>query len=213
MPKPEPLIFPRGVRFPEKWEIPGDLHDVIDRVSRAKITTGYTVQISDGQPYTTYIEANVHAPYIFDVFRKLVFALVPDVAAPLIGIKDEEPIFGPYTDRTWAVALFEPYIDLLQNDGFLEFGLIHQSDCAFEEIFVESSKYFKIWTNNGDVAEEILQSAGIPRCKSLEFIDEYPMVSQSVGDDGNAAWAGPFYAMQDEFYNLPQPVSSADEQK
>lgn len=209
---PEPLIFPRGVRFPQKDEIPGDSSEVLERVSRAKITTGYTIQKADGQPYETYIEANVHATNVFDVFRKLGFALMPDVAAPIIGIKEDEPVFGPYTDRAWAIRVFEPHIDLLQNDGFLEFGLIHQSDSDFEEIFVASSKYFKIWTNNGGVAEDILQSAGIPKCEALEFIDEYPMVSLSIGDDGNAAWSGPFYAIQDDFSKLAQPIILKNDQ-
>lgn len=193
------------MRFPCKEEVPGDPSDVLTRVSKANITTGYTLQYSEGQPFDAYIEANVHTPNVFEVFRKLVFSLMPDVVAPLIGIKEEEPVFGPYTDRARSVAIFEPYIDLLQNDGFLEFGMIHQSEIAFEEVFVASPKYFKIWTNGGDKAEEILNSAGIPRCESREFIDEYPMVSSSGGDDGNAAWPGPFYAIQDEFSKLPQP--------
>lgn len=212
LPTLEPLIFPRGVRFPQKDEIPGDPSEVLERVSRAKITTGYTLQAADGQPYKTYIEANVHAPNVFDVFRKLAFALLPDVAAPLIGIKEDQPVFGPYTDRAWALGVFEPYVDVLQNDGFLEFGLIHQSEFGFEEIFVTSTKYLKIWTNAGSAAEAILNSAGIPKCESLEFIDEYPMVSLSVGDDGNAAWARPFHAIQDEFLRLPQPFSPENDQ-
>ncbi len=129
---------------------------------------------------------------------------MPDVAAPLIGMKEEEPVIGPYTDRALALSVFEPYADLLQNDGFLEFGMIHQSDLAFEEVFVASPKYFKIWTNNRTAAEEVLQSAGIPECDNLEFLDEYPMVSLSLGDKGKAAWAGPFYAIQDEFVKLPK---------
>ena len=203
--KPEPLIFPRGVRFPRKDEIPGDPTDVLDRVAKANLTTGYIVRAANNEPFETYIEANVHAPNIFDVFRKLVVGLMPDVVAPLIGIKEEELVFGPYTDRTSAMEVFEPYVDLLENDGFLEFGMIHQSESAFEEVFVASSKYFKIWTNNCSAAEDILLSAGIPRCDSLEFIDEYPMTSVSADDDGNAAWVGPVYELQDEFLNLPQP--------
>ena len=179
---------------------------MLDKVAKANVTTGYVVNAAEDELFETYIEANVHSPKIFDVFRELVVALMPDVAAPLVGIKDEEPVFGPYTDKTLAVKVFEPYIDLLQNDGFLEFGMIHQSESAFEEVFVASSKYFKIWTNNGSAAEDILLSAGIPRCDSLEFIDEYPMVSISGVDDGNAEWVGPFYEIQDEFLNLPQPT-------
>lgn len=167
--------------------------------------------MAEGKAFDTYIEANVHAPNIFDVFRRLVFELIPDVAAPLIGMKDKEPVFGPYTDRAWAVGVFEPYIDLLQNDGFLEFGMIHQSELAFEEIFVASPKYFKIWTNKGSAAEEVLQAFGIPKCRELEFIDEYPLVSLSIGDDFTADWPGPFYAIQDEFAKLPEPTGMIDE--
>ena len=203
--KPEPLVFPRGVRFPRKSEIPGNPGELLKRVGGARITTGYQLQKAEGKLFDTYIEANIHAPNVFDVFRKLCYELMPDVAAPIIGLKDEEPVFGPYTYRALALALFEPHIDLLQNDGFLEFGLIHQSTLAFEEVFVASPKYFKIWTNNGGAAEEVLQSFGIPECINLEFIDQYPMVSLSVGDHGNAAWTSPFYSIQDEFANLPKP--------
>lgn len=205
-PKPEPLIFPRGVRFPREEEIPGDAKEVLNRVAEARITTGYTVAKTKGKQFDTYIEANVHAQNVFEVFRQLAFALIPDIAAPLVGLKEEGPVFGPHTDRSWAVGVFEPYIELLQNDGFIEFGVIHQSDFAFEEIFVASPKYFKIWTNNGPAAERVLTAVGIPKCELLEFIDEYPMVSLSIGDDGNAAWAGPFASIQDAFSKLPKPI-------
>jgi hypothetical protein len=201
--KSEPLIFPRGVRFPRKNELPGDPSDALKRIANARISTGYVLQTTEDGLFDTYIEANVHAPDIFELFRKLTYALMPDVAAPLIGMKEEEPVFGPYTDRALALAVFEPHADLLQNDGFLEFGMIHQSKFAFEEVFVASPKYFKIWTNNRTAAEKVLQSAEIPKCDNLEFIDEYPTVSLSLGNDGNAAWAGPYYAIQDEFAKLP----------
>lgn len=202
--KPEPLIFPRGVRFPEKWELPKGSEDVLERVANAAITTGYTIQHVIDKPFDTYIEANVHAPNIFEVFQKLAVATMPDIVAPLIGIKEDEPVFGPYTDRSFAIGIFEPYKELLENDGFLEFGIIHQSEVAFEEIFVASPKYFKIWTNQAEALENVLQECRIPKCSDLEFIDEYPMVSLSLTEDGNAAWTDPFYSIQDEFSNLPQ---------
>ena len=200
------------MRFPRKDEIPGDASEALSRIARARLTTGYILSEVKDQPYNTYIEANVHAPNIFEIFKALAFALMPDVAAPLIGLKDEDPVLGPYTDRVWALSVFEPYADLLQNDGFIEFGVLHQSDLAFEEIFVASPKYFKIWTNNGKAAEEILQSSRIPKCETIEFIDQYPMVSSSIDGRGNAAWTGPFHAIQDEFPKLPQPTVFQGEQ-
>ena len=137
-------MFPRGIRFPRKNELPRDASDALKRIADARISTGYVLRTIDDGPFNSYIEANVHAPDIFELFRKLTYALMPDVAAPLIGIKEEEPVFGPYTYRALVLAVFEPYADLLQNDGFLEFGMIHQSKLAFEEVFVASPKYFKI---------------------------------------------------------------------
>ncbi len=193
------------MRFPRAEDLPSESHDFLSRVVDARITTGYIATNAADQPYSAYIEANVHAPDVFTVFTSLAFGLMPDIAAPLIGIKEEEPIFGPYTDRAWAVGVFGPYIDILQNDGFLEFGILHQSEFAFEEIFVASSKYFKIWTSNGQLAETILRSNNIPRCETLQFIDEYPMVSESIGPDGSAAWCDPYYSLQEEFNRLPPP--------
>jgi len=175
-------------------------------LSKANITTGYTVRASADAPFTTYIEANVHAPKVFKVFRELCMALLPDIAAPLIGIKEEEPVLGPYTDRASAIATFEPYIDVLQNDGFLEFGMIHQSDFAFEEIFIASPKYFRIWTNDRVAAESVLNGAGLPFCETLEFIDNYPMVSVSIGNNDQAGWSAPYQAVTDEFSKLPPPT-------
>jgi len=202
-PKPERLVFPRGVRFPRKNEIPGDPTEVLEKIAKARITTGYTIKTVKDKPFKAYLEVNVHAPDVFQLFRNLCFALMPDVASPLIGIKEDEPVFGPYTDRTLALSVFEPFVDLLQNDGFLEFGMLHQSKFAFEEVFVTSPKYFKIWTNQIEVAEKVLLNGGIPKCEELQFIDEYPMVSLSVNKKGSAAWADAFYSIQEVFKKLP----------
>lgn len=181
---------------------------MLERISSANLTTGYTLVRTEDKPFGYYIEANVHAPDVFGIFRDLAFVLMPDAAAPLVGIKEDEPVFGPYTDRALAVAVFEPYADFLANDGFIEFGIIHQSKQAFEEIFIASPKYFKIWTNNPSGAEGVLQRAGIPRSEDLAFIDEYPMVSLSVDGKEQAAWAGPYSALQKEFDRLPPPVTT-----
>ena len=120
--KPEPLIFPRGVRFPRKNEVPRGNEEALDGVSKANITTGYTRENHEEEGFTAYFEANVHAPKIFEIFCLLASSLMPDFAAPIIGLKDEEPTFGPYSDRDSALAVFKPHADLLQNDGFIEFG-------------------------------------------------------------------------------------------
>ena len=204
-PKTEPLIFAKGVRFARRNEMPKGREDALERISKANITTGY-IQFDDiGKPFSSYFEANVHAPNIFLVFKDLALSLLPDIAAPLIGLKDEEPLFGPYTDLSSAIGIFEPHKDLLQNDGFLEFGITFQSEETIEEIFVQSPKYFKIWTNQPEVVASVFERAGIPRCETLEFIDEYPMVSKSINPRGEAAWPGVFDAVKTAFEKLPAP--------
>ena len=74
----------------------------------------------------------------------------------------------------------------------------------FYNIFRIVSEYFKIWTNSGSGAEDVLNSVNIPRCDKLEFIDQYPMVSLSLNNNGNAEWPGPYYSIQDEFAKLPK---------
>jgi hypothetical protein len=41
----------------------------------------------------------------------------------------------------------------------------------------------RIWTNNPAVAMEVLSCHGIPSVKELQFIDEYPRVTERLVDD------------------------------
>ncbi len=94
----------------------------------------------------------------------------------------------------------------MQNDGFLEFGVTFQDEGKVEEIFVKSSKYFQIWTSQPEIVVQVFEEHNIPLCESLEFIDEYPMVSISLDANGNAAWPGVLRAIKDAFDDLPEPV-------
>ena len=205
VPKSEPLIFPKGVRFPRKNELPKGSEDALRRIAAANITTGYVRNDDGSAAFSSYFEANVHANKVFWVFVRLAISLLPDVAAPIIGLQDEEPVFGPYTSRDSAIEVFEPHTELLQHDGFLEFGITFQHKGRVEEIFVKSSKYFRIWTNQPEVVAEVLEDSAIPRVAKLEFIDEYPMVSKSINRNGNAAWPGVYHDIKDAFENLPPP--------
>jgi len=209
-PKPEPLVFPRGVRFARKNEMPNDGEEALARIAKANITTGYTLDSRGGNGFTSYFEANVHAPSIFEVFRDVAESIIIEVAAPIIGLKDEEPTFGPYTTREEALKVFEPHVDLLQNDGFLEFGVIFAFNEKIEEIFVKSSKYFQIWTNKPETVAEVLARNNIPPVENIQFIDEYAMVSRSLGEGGNAGWPGVIDTIENAFESLPKvnPPSS-----
>ena len=153
------------------------------RIQTANITTGFVLTTNVDPGFFAYIEANVHADEVWSVFEAVVLRLLPDVSAPLIGWKDGEATLGPYTDKEAALAVLRAHAESLQHDGFIEFGLMFQQDGKTEEVMVKGSKDLRIWTNNPSIATETLSSLGIPSVEKLQFIDEYPRVTERlVGD-------------------------------
>ena len=98
-PRPEPLIFPSGVRFPRDDEFPAEYEEERDRIAAANITTGWVEMNFSDRGYAAYFEVNVHAPRVWQVVRDIAEAILPNAAAPIVGLKDEEPVLGPYTTR------------------------------------------------------------------------------------------------------------------
>ena len=205
-PQPEPLIFPSGVRFPRDDEFPAGYEEERTRLASAKITTGWVQKTSGGKGYGAYFEVNVHAPRLWSLVRDIAVAILPAAAAPIVGIKDDQPTLGPYTTREAAIAVFEPFVESLQHDGFLEFGLIFQRAGETEEVFVASAKYLKIWTSRPVIVQDTLRAHGIPHVPDLQFIDEYPRVSESLRtSEGNAQWPDTLEGLQSAFAALPPP--------
>jgi hypothetical protein len=196
-PLPEPLIFPTGVRFPRENEFPRGYEEARARIASANVTTGWTQKESESGGFAAYFEVNVHAPRLWQLVRDLARAILPEAAAPIVGLKDEEPILGPYTTRDAAIAVFEPFVEFLQHDGFLEFGLIFQRAGRTEEVFVESVKYLKVWTNQPTVVQAVLREHALPEVMDLQFIDEFPRVSESLRTtEGNARWPEAFEGLR-----------------
>lgn len=88
------------------------------RTQGVQLTTGYVTRASTTPSRTAFIEANVHVDRLWHVVNDVVNALLPIVASPIIGINDEAPTLGPYTHRERALAVFEPFAEVLAHDGF-----------------------------------------------------------------------------------------------
>ena len=199
------LIFPRGVRLARTDEIPAHAHADVERGQHANIAPGFIVSAGRPPAFDVYAEANVDAPLVWDVFDALVRALLPSVAGPLIGYKDEEPHKAHYTDRDLALAEFLPYRDALANDGFLAFGMIFQHQGTTEEVFVEPAKCFKIWSSRPAALRATFARFGIPEVEELSFLDEFPRVTEQIPFEG----ASPGYervrdALYAAFATLPE---------
>ena len=204
--KAEPLEFPKGVRFARAEEIPLPRDEALADLANARVTTGYIRKSVAEKGYSDVIEANVHASNIWAVFEALVEAIVPLAAAPIVGVKDDDPILGPYTTRSAALGVLRPYREALQHDGFLEFGVIFQLRGRTEEVFVDSVKYLRIWTNHPEDVIRVLEGNGIPSVPDLQFIDEFPRVSQALPYDGQeSGWFPIIEALKAQFDSLPEP--------
>jgi len=203
---PEPLILPRGIRFPHPHEVPAGSEAELARITQANVTTGYRLLRHSGGAYTAYIEANAHATSLFTVFHDLAFTLLPRAAAPIIAIKGGDAYPGPYTIRAAALRLFEPHIQALQHDGLLAFGLISQHDGVTEEVFVQPSKYLQVWTNQLDIARAVFAQHRIPEVPDLQLMDRYPLVTEAFQTpEGNAAWPLVLEQVRAAFRDLPPP--------
>jgi hypothetical protein len=178
----EALRFPRGVRLAAEADLPRsrDKSDELARILSANITTGFVLTTSVDPGFSTYIEANAHADEVWTVFEALVSRLLPEVAAPLVGWKDDEATLGPYTDKAAALTVLRAHAESLQHDGFIEFGLMFQQGGKTEEVMVKGSKDLRIWTTKRADATQTLSSLGIPRVEKLQFIDEYPRVTERL---------------------------------
>jgi len=203
-PATEPLVFPRGVRFPLPDEFPAGYDEDSQRISEANITTGCVVRPHKSGGFAACIEANVHAPDLFAVFGELASGLLPEVSAPLVGLKDEEPFFGHYTDRELALAALWDFREHLQHDGLMEFGIMFQHDGYTEEIFVRSAKYMQIWTNYLETVRAFFERYEIPEAPGLRFIDEYPHVSETIPYNGHGSGCYPVLdRLKERFEALP----------
>ncbi len=200
----EPLVFPKGVRFPRDDEWPAGYQAELAELENVTITTGYVAHEQGGEGFSAYFEANAHAPEVFKVFRALAVALLPDIAAPIVGIKGEQPVFGHYTDRDAALGVFEPYVYELENDGFLEFGVMFQVGGITEEVFVHQTKYLKVWTNKPDAVRGVFKEHGIVQAVELRFIDSFPHVSETLPtQDDEPSWDYVFSRLTAAFELLP----------
>lgn len=172
------FIFPKGVRFPSEEEVPNreDKKSIINGYKNVKIKVGYILTETKNDDYKYYAEINVSSPDIWDVFEKLSKDLIPELSAPILGIKDQEDelYYGPYANRDNLLNIFSNFKLELSNDGFIQFGLIHQVNKVTEEIFVNPSKHFSVWTDKKDKFLNVMEFFEISEYEELKFIDEYP---------------------------------------
>jgi hypothetical protein len=174
-----------GIRILEDNEYPkgNDIKSINDKRNSANIIQGFIIREASGEKFSHYAEANIDADKIWDVFCDLTNKLIDDGSYGIVGFKEEKPTLSGFTRVENVVEIFEKYKFELTNDGYLEFGIAAYDEKSLNEIFVSSFKYMKIWTNRNELLIKTLKSFGIQQIENLQFIDEFPVVSEALSEN------------------------------
>lgn len=174
--------LPLGIRIPKNNEYPKgyNVKSINNKRNSANIVKGFIIKEASGEKFSHYAEVNIDADEIWDVFCGLTNKLIDDVAYGILGFKDEEPRLSEFTKTERLIEIFEKYKFELTNDGYLEFGIANYDEDSLNEILVSSFKYMKIWTDRKELLVETLNSFGIQQIENLQFIDEFPVVSEAL---------------------------------
>ncbi|URZ04039.1 hypothetical protein [Clostridium felsineum] len=101
-----------------------------------------------------------------------------DSIAKILNAKANIPANFTNTER--VIEVFRKYKFELTNDGYIQFGIANYDDNSLNEIFVTIFKYMTIWTNNKEQLAQTLNSFEIQQLETLQFIDEFPVVSEAL---------------------------------
>jgi hypothetical protein len=174
--------LPLGIKIPQNEEYPvgSNVEKINNQRDSANIMEGFTFKKVIGEKYSYYVEINVNADKLWDVFCALSNKLINNSAYGVIGFKEEKPTLSNFTSIEKIIKILEKYKYELLNDGYLEFGIASYNDKEMNEIFVSSFKYIKVWTPNIVLLTETLKEFGIRQIENLQFIDEFPVVSEAL---------------------------------
>jgi hypothetical protein len=188
------IVFPKGIRLVNSEDLPGipNALELLDKVSVARIDSGYVVVPSDDAINQKYIEINVDSDYIWPLFCSLCKELISTEACLLLGSIEEETLFrGNYSSPIKLIELIKEFNFYLTNDCHIQFGFGTFSDADTLEIFITATKHFKVWTNKIDILERIMKEYGLPKADHLQFIDEFPRTTI------NLEYSEKFYGYED----------------
>ncbi|MBL4931912.1 hypothetical protein [Clostridium paridis] len=177
--------LPLGIRIPRYDEYPKGyvVEEVNKKRDSANIVQGYKlVEVSD-KKFTHFTEINIDIDKLWSLFISLSDSIIGDKAYGLIGFKGEKPTLSKISDKKNIIELFSKYQFELSNDGFSEFGIAYYDDNTLNEIYITTFKYVQVWTTDKDSLVKALRKAGLKEKKILNFIDEFPVVSEAISPD------------------------------
>lgn len=151
---------------------------IADRVD-AKITEGYTFNIdgAEKQPFNFFAEINIDNDRLWSLFKILMLQL-PDEIACIYHHIDNKAILGNYLDKFEVLNVLEKYEVEITGDGFIELGVIFNSETSLEEVFIKRTKYIQYWGMDAARLRKTMDEFSLYQIDDLNFLDEYLMATE-----------------------------------
>lgn len=201
--------LPLGIRVPELDEYPNgyDVHEINKARNSSNIIEGYKLNEVHNELFTHYAEVNIDADTVWNLFVSLSNKLLGHTAYGIIGFKDEKPILSDFAYKQSIIDIFKEYKFELTNDGYIQFGMAYYDEATMDEIFITSFKYLQVWTSNKNLLVEALEEFDLLEQEKLNFIDEFPVVSEALSTDtieGVRHYSEVISGIEEEFAILEQ---------
>lgn len=172
------LVLADGVRLATRDDLPSSSREEAwAHIKAAGVHPGYTLKAAHDQAFRYYAEANVHASETWPTFRDLSRVLLGEHGSLLLSFKDDDPEHVAEAPIEAILTTLERHADQLAHDGFVQFGVMTQTNGDLCEVFVTLSKHFKIWFSDERAFAAQMAKCGLPRAERLEFVDEYSRVT------------------------------------
>lgn len=202
----KPLVLPDGVRLPLREEIKGPRAErdrLWAQVERAVLHQGFVARPAGTPEFAWFIEANVDADRLFELFVLLVetlFGSLPlaDASFPasnpqetgnegpvcqlLLSDADEEltPVVSAPLGRILPLLAEIQY--QLAHDGWIQFGLVRETEGRVVGLLVTPTKHLQIWAQNREEVAGLLRSHGLAEDTELTFLASYPVIVDTPPD-------------------------------
>lgn len=177
--------LPIGIRIPNFDEYPNgyNVDDINMKRNSANIIEGYKLVEVQCEKFTHFAEINIDADNIWNLFVALSDKLIGYIAYGIIGFKDEKPTMSNFTEKQKIIDILNRYNFELSNDGYIQFGIAYYDESSLNQIFITSFKYLQVWTTNSKELVETFKRYKISEQENLNFIDEFPVVSEALSAD------------------------------
>lgn len=177
--------LPIGIRIPDFDEYPNgyNVEEINRKRESANITEGYKLVEVEGEKFTHFAEINIDVDNLWNLFVGLSDILIGNTAYGIIGFKDEEPTMSNFTEKQRIIDILDNYRFELANDGCIQFGIAYYDESSLNEIFITSYKYLQVWTTASKELVKTLNKFNISEQEHLNFIDEFPVVSEALSID------------------------------